>query len=63
MSEASVFHLSKMTPKEVEGLKKTFNLYLSLPKELWPIVELAERGGKQSNKIYQALNEFASTIV
>jgi len=63
MSEASVFHLSKMTPKEVEGLKKTFNLYLCLPKQLWPIIKLSEGEGNQNKIIYQALNEFASIIV
>jgi radical SAM superfamily enzyme YgiQ (UPF0313 family) len=63
MSDASVFNLSKMSPKEVEGFKKTFNLYLSLPKELWPIVELAEKDGKQADMVFKALNEFASTIV
>ncbi|NQT66474.1 MAG: B12-binding domain-containing radical SAM protein [Actinobacteria bacterium] len=63
MSKASVFHLSVMTPREVEGLKKTFNLYLSLPKQLWPIIELAEGSGNRNKKIYQALTEFTSTIV
>lgn len=63
MSDASDFHLSQLSPKEVEGLKKTFNLYLSLPKQLWPIIELAEGKGKQSNRIFEALNDFASTIV
>jgi len=63
MSEASVFHLSKMTPGEVEGLKKTFNLYLNLPKELWPIIRLAERESKTGKIIYDALNNFAATVV
>jgi anaerobic magnesium-protoporphyrin IX monomethyl ester cyclase len=63
MSKASGFSLSRMTPKEVEGLKKTFNLYLTLPKELWPIIKLAESNGSLSNKIYQALTEFSSTVV
>jgi radical SAM superfamily enzyme YgiQ (UPF0313 family) len=63
MSKASVFHLSAMTPREVEGLKKTFNLYLSLPKQLWPIIVFAENESKQGNIIYNSLNEFAATIV
>lgn len=63
MSDASVFHLSQMSPKEVEGLQRTFNLYLWLPKQLWPIIELAEDKGKQSDRIFDALNDFASTIV
>jgi len=63
MSEASVFSLSRMTPKEVAGLKKTFNLYLNLQKELWPIIRFAENESKQSDIIYNSLNEFAATIV
>lgn len=63
MSEASVFHLSKMTPREVEGLKKTFNLYLNLPEALWPVISIAESASKQSFTIYNALSEFAASMV
>lgn len=63
MGEGSVFRLSKMPPKEVEGLKKTFNMYLNLPKELWPVIKYAEQETKQGKKIYSALNDFTATIV
>ncbi|MEI8217691.1 MAG: radical SAM protein [Elusimicrobiota bacterium] len=63
MSDASVFKLSKMSPAEVDGLKKTFNHYLALPKELWPVVQLAEGKGAVSEIVFAALNNFASTIV
>jgi radical SAM superfamily enzyme YgiQ (UPF0313 family) len=63
MSKASVFHLSKMTPGEVDGLRKTFNLYLNLPRELWPVIRLTENESKQSDVIYNSLNEFAATMV
>lgn len=63
MSEASVFNLSKMSIKEVEGLKKTFNLYLCLPNQLRPIVQLAEDNTSQSDVIFRALNDYVSTIV
>ena len=33
---------SKIPPDELEGLEKTFNIYLNLPKSLWPIVKLSE---------------------
>jgi len=63
MSKASVFHLSKMTPGEVDGLRKTFNLYLNLPRELWPVIRFTENESKQSDVIYNSLNEFAATMV
>ncbi len=62
MSKASVFHLSQMTPGEVEGLRKTFNLYLSLPEQLWPVVELAEGRGKRSDLVFQTLSRYASAM-
>ena len=43
VSEAKNLQLSKMTPDELEGLEKTFNIYLNLPKSLWPIIELSEK--------------------
>jgi radical SAM superfamily enzyme YgiQ (UPF0313 family) len=63
MSEASVFNLSKMSIEEVEGLQKAFNLYLCLPKQLWPIIQLAEENTSQSDAIFNALNNYVSTIV
>lgn len=63
MSKASVFDLSKMSIEEVEGLQKTFNLYLCLPKQLWPIIQLAEENTSQSDVIFNALNDYVSTIV
>ena len=42
VSEAKNLGLSKIPPDELEGLEKTFNIYLNLPKSLWPIIKLAE---------------------
>lgn len=63
LSEASIFHLSKMSPREVEALKKTFNLYLSLPKELWPLIKIAEGSGAKSNRVYKTLLKRMEKIV
>lgn len=63
MSKASVFNLSAMGIEEIEGLEKTFNLYLSLPKQLWPVVQLAEERTSRGDVIFNALNEYVSTIV
>ena len=49
VSEAKNLGLSKMSPDELEGLEKTFNIYLNLPKSLWPIIELAELKENWSN--------------
>ncbi len=43
VANAKDFRLSKMEPDVLEGLQKTFNIYLNLPKSLWPIVELSEK--------------------
>ena len=59
MSKASRFCLSNMTPSELEGLRKTFNLYLFLPKSLWPMLQLAEGRGKKSQMIFENLTKFA----
>tara|TARA_Y100000591_G_scaffold22350_1_gene16483 strand:+ start:117 stop:1814 length:1698 start_codon:yes stop_codon:yes gene_type:complete len=58
VSEAKNLQLSKMTPDELEGLEKTFNIYLNLPKSLWPIVELAEKK-ENWDKIYNDLKDFS----
>ena len=42
VSEAKNLRLSKIPPDELEGLEKTFNIYLNLPKTLWPIIKLSE---------------------
>jgi anaerobic magnesium-protoporphyrin IX monomethyl ester cyclase len=62
MSRASRFGLSAMTRKEVEGLRKTFNLYLSLPKSLWPVVETAEGSGRKNHLILESLTQFAQAM-
>lgn len=63
MDAASVFNLSNMNIGEVMGLEKTFNLYLSLPEQLWPVVQLAEDRTSQGDVIFNALSDYASTIV
>ena len=58
VSEAKNLQLSKMTPDELEGLEKTFNIYLNLPKSLWPIIKLSEKK-ENWEKIYCDLKDFS----
>ena len=59
VSKASNFHLSKMNPQEVDGLHRTFHLYLQLDKELWPAIKLAEEFSDKGNSIYKILCDFS----
>ena len=56
VEKASSFLLSKMSADEVEGLHKTFNLYLHLPQNMWDIVQAAEGNSIRANNLFDALN-------
>jgi len=58
VSEAKNLGLSEMGPDELEGLEKTFNTYLILPKSLWPIVKLAE-SRKNWARVLTPLRDFS----
>ena len=63
VSKASSFDLSNMTPTEVEGLHKTFNLYMSLPEDLWPVVGLAETQDAQGAMVHESLTSYVRNNV
>lgn len=57
VEQASNFALSAMPPREVDGLLKTFDLYIKLPKEKWPLIKRAEGSGRQAEKMLATLRE------
>ena len=59
VSEAAVFKLSKMPRHEVEGLLKTFNLYVDLPEEMWQTIRKAERSSPQDSELKAKLEQYA----
>jgi len=63
ISQASYFNLSRMSPTETEGLLKTFNLYLLLSEELWPIIRYAEENNDAGKVIFDALIKFSERVV
>ena len=63
MTKASQFEFSQMSPQEVDGLAKTFNLYMFLPEELWPIIKHAERDDKVGNEIFESLVKYSLKLV
>lgn len=62
-SKASSFALSKMSPTKVEGLLRIFNLYLSLPEELWPIIRFAEENNDMGKVIFDALTKYSERLL
>jgi radical SAM superfamily enzyme YgiQ (UPF0313 family) len=63
MSQASIFNLSSMSRDELEGLLKTFNLYLILPESEWGRIREAEGKGERSQKVFEELEELASSYL
>lgn len=63
INKSSSFAFSKMPPEEVEGLLQTFDLYLKLPKEIWPVVKIAERHDKASEELRKILTDCAINFV
>lgn len=63
VSEAKNLGLSSMSPAELEGLMKTFNLYLLLPKSLWGVIALAERDDDNGQRIYGILHAYSAAIL
>lgn len=58
VSKAFSFNLSKMSPTEVEGLLKTFNIYVELPETMWPIVKIAEGSDRTAKQLRSALSDY-----
>jgi radical SAM superfamily enzyme YgiQ (UPF0313 family) len=58
VAKAKELRLSKMSPDELEGLQHTFNLYLHMPKELWPLVRLAEASDPRGLEIRKMIERF-----
>ena len=59
VSEAAVFKLSKMARHEVEGLLKTFNLYLNLPEEMWQTIRKVEKNNSKDLELKEKLEQYA----
>jgi len=57
ITKAKDFGFSKMSPDELLGLMRTFNLYLHLPKTIWPIIKLSEPDSDFGVALLQVLFE------
>lgn len=62
VNKSSSFAFSQMLPQEVEGLLQTFDLYLRLPEEMWPIIRKAEGQNREALELREKLAEKAIEV-
>lgn len=49
----SLLKMPQISAQELDGLIKTFNLYVRFPKEEWPRIRLAEADTDQGNEVFE----------
>ena len=57
VANGSILDMPQFSRKEVNGLCKTFNMYVNFPENRWPEIEKAEGNSSESNIIYNNLKE------
>ena len=62
IANGSILDMPQFTRKDVNGLCKTFNMYVKFPEERWDEIRLAEEDTPEAKKIYKELKtEFVET--
>jgi radical SAM superfamily enzyme YgiQ (UPF0313 family) len=51
----SVLNMPQFTREQINGILKTFNMYVKFPKSRWPEIKLAEKSGPEADKIFEQL--------
>jgi anaerobic magnesium-protoporphyrin IX monomethyl ester cyclase len=63
VASGSILDMQQFPRNEVNGLCKTFNMYVKFPEEKWDKIRLAEQETKEGQKAYQELkDEFIQTF-
>lgn len=52
-TSTSLLDMPQISPQEIDGLVKTFNLYVKFPKEDWPKIRLAEAETEDANQVFE----------
>ena len=53
----SMLNMSSLTPEVLDGLLRTFPLYVHFDKSLWKDIKRAEKNDNIGNKIFQEFKE------
>lgn len=60
LTSGTALNMPQFSPAKINGLVKTFNLYVKFPESRWPEIRRAEEDTPEGNRIYDELkNEFA----
>ena len=57
VANGSILNMPQFNRNDVNGLCKTFNMYVNFPENRWPEIEKAEGNSKESQLIYENLKE------
>ena len=57
VASSSLLNMPQLSPKEIDGILKTFQLYVRLPKEEWPSIRKAEQDTEEGNLIFADLQK------
>jgi anaerobic magnesium-protoporphyrin IX monomethyl ester cyclase len=52
-TSSSLLNMPQLSSEEIDGLVRTFLLYVRFPKEEWPKIQLAEATTKQGNELFE----------
>jgi len=53
----TILNMPQLGKYEIRGLMKTFSLYVKLPKEYWPRIQMAERDDEEGLKAFEEMCE------
>ncbi|MFQ5858578.1 MAG: B12-binding domain-containing radical SAM protein [Anaerolineae bacterium] len=56
-TSSSLLNMPTLSSQEIDGLVRTFTLYVELPKSLWPQIQTAERFDEQGERVFAILSE------
>ena len=57
VATGSLLDMPQFPKEQVDGLCKTFNFYVSFPKNRWKEIKIAEKNNKEGQKVYKYLKE------
>ena len=56
-TSSSSLHMPQLSVEAIDGLMRTFTMYVGFPKTWWPYVEKAEKFTPEGNEIFQKLSK------
>lgn len=56
-TSSSLLNMPQLNSEEIDGLMRTFPLYVQFPKELWKNIEIAEKMTDEGEMMFQKLSE------